>query len=73
MNSTARRVPRMTGLPARTSGSTTMRSESGIPTVYRANTGLGRQGLFDLISNPGRPIGSGWCSLVVVGNWTALS
>jgi hypothetical protein len=29
--------PRITGLPARTSGSTMMRSESGIPTVYRAN------------------------------------
>ena len=41
MNSTARRVPRITGLPARTSGSTAMRSESGIPTVYRANTRFG--------------------------------
>src|ERR1700683_5402841 len=38
MNSTDRRVPRITGLPARTSGSTTMRSESGITTVYRADT-----------------------------------
>ena len=32
-----RRVPRITGLPARTSGSTTMRSESGITTVYRVS------------------------------------
>jgi hypothetical protein len=40
MNSTARRVPRITGLPARISGSTTMRSESGIPIVYRAHAGL---------------------------------
>src|ERR1017187_5748259 len=37
INSTARRVPRLTGLPARTAGSTTMRSESGITTVYRVN------------------------------------
>jgi len=37
MNSTARRVPRITGLPARTSGSTTIRSEGGIFTVYATN------------------------------------
>ncbi len=41
MNSTARRVPRITGLPARTSGSTTMRPESGMLTVYRPNTEFG--------------------------------
>lgn len=38
MNSTERRVPRITGLPARTPGSTTMRSLGGMPTVYRAST-----------------------------------
>ena len=38
MNSTARRVPRITGLPARISGSTTMCSDSGIPKVYCARS-----------------------------------
>jgi hypothetical protein len=36
MNSTARRVPRITGLPARISGLTTICSDNGIPTVYCA-------------------------------------
>src|SRR5436190_11700656 len=41
MNSTARRVPRITGLPARILGSTTMRSDGGIDIVYRARGRLG--------------------------------
>lgn len=41
MNSTARRVPRITGLPARILGSTTMRSDGGITTVYRVPGRLG--------------------------------
>lgn len=42
MNSTARRVPRITGLPARISGSTTMCSNNGIPTVYCGKIRFGR-------------------------------
>lgn len=34
MNSTASRVPRITALPARILGPTTMRSDSGVSTVY---------------------------------------
>ena len=41
MNSTARRVPRITGFPARILGSMTMRSDGGITTVCRV---LGRFG-----------------------------
>lgn len=41
MNSTARRVPRITGLPARILASTAMRSGGGIPPVRR---GIGRFG-----------------------------
>src|ERR1035441_9130856 len=73
MNSTARRVPRITGLPVRTSGSTTMGSRSGIPTVYLADTRSvavpsAVSGLFDLHGNPSRTLGRDWCTLVAVGN-----
>jgi hypothetical protein len=46
MNSTARRVPRITGFPARISGSTTMRSDGGITTVYRVPGRRGAAAVF---------------------------
>ena len=50
LNSTARRVPRITGLPARIRGSTTMRSDSGINTTYRARVRFGSS------PSPGRTV-----------------
>jgi len=43
MNSTAKRVPRITGLPAGTSGFTMMRSESAMTTVYRQHAVQGQR------------------------------